>query len=361
VPINRDQQFGNEVMTAEVVKRILLADVYAVAQETPMQPAQFLSERLGQQVLIKREDLQSVFSFKIRGAFNRIRQLTEIEKSQGVVAASAGNHAQGVALAAKHLGLRAVIVMPKTTPDIKVNSVKARDAEVRLVGDTFDEAFAYSQALVAKEGLTYIHPYDDPEVIAGQGSVGVEMMRQSGNDLDAIFLPVGGGGLIAGVATYVKYLKPGIKIIGVESTESASLAAALAARARVTLPQVGIFADGVAVAQIGEHTWELCKDRVDEVIQVSPDEICAAVKDLFVETRAIAEPSGALALAGLKKYAQRPGMQPGQRLAAVLSGANVNFDRLRYIAEVAEIGEGREVILAVTIDETPAALDVFVS
>lgn len=345
-------------MTDEVVKRILLADVYAVAKETPLQAAPILSERLQQQVMIKREDLQSVFSFKIRGAYNRIRQLDDEEKKRGIIAASAGNHAQGVAVAAKHLGLKAVIVMPKTTPDIKVNSVKAHGADVRLIGDTFDEAFAYSQSLVQAEGLTYIHPYDDPEVIAGQGTVGVEMMRQAGNQLDAIFLPVGGGGLIAGVATYVKYLNPQTKIIGVESTESASLAAALKAQSLVRLPQVGIFADGVAVAQTGSHTWPLCQRYVDEVIQVSPDEICAAIKDLFVETRAIAEPSGALALAGLKKYSQRT-EQPNQRLAAVLSGANVNFDRLRYIAEVAEVGEGREVILAVTINEKPGSFRTF--
>lgn len=349
---------GCSKVADETIKRILRADVYAVARETPLEPARFLSERLGQQVLIKREDLQSVFSFKIRGAYNRIRQLTAAEQARGVIAASAGNHAQGVALAAQHLGMKAVIVMPKTTPDIKVNSVKAFGADVRLMGDTFDEAYAYSQTLVEQEGLSYIHPYDDPEVIAGQGTVGVEMLRQAGDSLDAIFVPVGGGGLIAGVAAYVKYLRPEIKVIGVESTESASLAAALAAKERVRLPQVGIFADGVAVAQVGEHTWELCKDRVDEVILVSPDEICAAIKDLFVETRTIAEPAGALATAGLKKYAQREGIV-NQRLAAVISGANVNFDRLRYIAEVAEVGEGREVILAVTISEKPGSFRAF--
>lgn len=359
----------------EVVKGILAANVYDLAKETPLQPALSLSERLQHSVWIKREDLQSVFSFKIRGAFNCIRLLTPEQQQRGVVAASAGNHAQGVALAAQHLGITAVIVMPNTTPEIKIQSVRNLGAQVVLVGDTFDEAAYHAQQLVKQQQLTYIHPFDDPNVIAGQGTIGIEIMRQSSQTPDAIFLPVGGGGLIAGVATYVKYLNPEVKIIGVESTESASLAYAFEQNARARLSHVGIFADGVAVAQIGQHTWALCQQTVDQVIQVTPDEICAAIKDLFVDTRAIAEPSGALALAGLKKYAQtlvqaqtqtqggqgqaKAKIHQQQRLVAVLSGANLNFDRLRYIAEVAEIGEGREALLGVTIAETPGSFREF--
>lgn len=347
-----------EAKHRETVKRILSANVYDLAKETPLQPALSLSERLQQNVWIKREDLQSVFSFKIRGAFNCIRLLTPKQQQQGVVTASAGNHAQGVALAAQHLGINAIIVMPNTTPDIKIQAVRHLGAKVILVGDTFDEAAEHAQQRVHQEQLTYIHPFDDPNVIAGQGTIGIEIMRQSSQTPDAIFLPVGGGGLIAGVATYVKYLNPAIKIIGVESTESASLAHAFAENARARLSHVGIFADGVAVAQIGQHPWELCQQTVDQVIQVTPDEICAAIKDLFVDTRAIAEPSGALALAGLKKYAQTQAQQH-ERLVAILSGANLNFDRLRYIAEVAEIGEGREALLGVTIAETPGSFREF--
>ena len=351
-------------MLNKYLRKILTARVYDVAVESPLDIAPFLSERLGNQVWIKREDEQPVYSFKIRGAYNKVAQLSQEEKDKGVVAASAGNHAQGLALAAKELGIKAVIVMPRTTPEIKVRSVKARGARVVLHGDAFDDAFAYSQKLVEEKGMTYIHPYDDEEVIAGQGTIGMEILRQMHKTVktnpDAIFVPVGGGGLIAGVAAYVKALHPEIKIIGVESTESACLAAALDANERVILPQVGIFADGVAVAQIGEHTWEVAKDHVDEVITCTPDELCAAIKDTFDDTRAVCEPAGSLAVAGMKKYIEREGCK-GQNLVAILSGANVNFDRLRYISEVAEIGEGREIILAATIPERPGSFQKFCS
>ncbi|WP_419812508.1 threonine ammonia-lyase, biosynthetic [Bacterioplanoides sp.] len=342
----------------DYLKKILSARVYDVAIESPLHIATFLSERLGNQIWLKREDEQPVYSFKIRGAYNKVVQLTEEEKAAGVVAASAGNHAQGLALAAKELGIKATIVMPRTTPEIKVKSVKARGAKVVLHGDAFDDAFAYSQKLVDEKGMTYIHPYDDPETIAGQGTIGMEILRQMRNPVDVVFVPVGGGGLAAGVAAYIKALRPEVKVIAVESTESACLAAAMAEGERVILDQVGIFADGVAVAQIGENTWEVCKDHIDECITVTPDEICAAIKDIFDDTRAVCEPAGALAVAGMKKYVERETCED-QNLVAILSGANVNFDRMRYISEVAEIGEGREVILAVTIPEEAGSFQKF--
>ena len=344
----------------QYIPKILSANIYDVAIETPMHTANFLSERLGNNVWIKREDKQPVYSFKIRGAYNKVRQLSDEEKAAGVVCASAGNHAQGLALASKELGIKATIVMPRTTPDIKVKSCKARGARVVLHGDTFDEAFAHSQKLVEEKGLTYIHPYDDPEVIAGQGTIGQEILRQLNGPIDAIFVPVGGGGIVAGIAAYVKFLRPEIKVIGVESTESACLHAALAADRRVTLPHVGIFADGVAVAQIGKNTWDVARHFVDEVITCTPDELCAAIKDIFDDTRAVCEPAGALGVAGMKKYVEREGIQ-GANLVSILSGANVNFDRMRYISEVAEIGEGREAILAVTIPERPGSFQQFCS
>lgn len=347
-------------MLNDYLKKILSARVYDVAIESPLHIASFLSERLGNQIWVKREDQQPVYSFKIRGAYNKVVQLTDEEKAKGVVAASAGNHAQGLALAAQRLGIKATIVMPRTTPDIKVRSVKARGARVVLQGDAFDDAFAYSQKLVEEKGMTYIHPYDDPEVIAGQGTIGMEILRQLSGPVDAVFVPVGGGGLAAGVAAYIKALRPEIKVIGVESSESACLAAALAEEQRVVLPQVGIFADGVAVAQIGKNTWEICKDHIDEVITCTPDEICAAIKDIFDDTRAVCEPAGALSVAGVKKYIEREGCE-NQNLVTILSGANVNFDRLRYISEVAEIGEGREIILAVTIAEKAGSFQKFCS
>lgn len=345
-------------MAENYIKRILEANVYDVAVESPLSEARFLSDRLQNIILIKREDEQPVYSFKCRGAYNCISKKTPEELAKGIVTASAGNHAQGVALSAEKLGIKATIVMPRTTPDIKVASVRARGGKAVLHGDTFDEAFAHSQKLVEEKGMTYIHPYDDPDVIAGQGTVAMEMLRQHTGPIDAIFVPVGGGGLAAGIAAYVKYLRPEIKVIAVESSESACLAAAMKAKRRVTLPHVGIFADGVAVAQIGKHTWDVCKDNIDEVITVTPDEICAAIKDIFDDTRSVAEPAGALGVAGMKKYVEREQVQ-GQTLIAIESGANVNFDRMRYISEVAEIGEGREVILAVTIPERPGSFQTF--
>ncbi|WP_242169921.1 MULTISPECIES: threonine ammonia-lyase, biosynthetic [unclassified Pseudomonas] len=345
-------------MLEQYVKKILTSRVYDVAVETPLQTARQLSERLGNKVWLKREDLQPVFSFKIRGAYNKLTQLTAEERARGVVTASAGNHAQGLALAAKVLGVKATIVMPKTTPEIKVEGVRSRGGKVVLHGDSFPEALAYSLKLVDEKGYVYIHPYDDPHTIAGQGTVAMEILRQHPGPLDAIFVPVGGGGLIAGIAAYVKYLRPEIKIIGVEPDDSNCLQAAMAAGERVVLPTVGIFADGVAVAQIGQHTFDICKDYVDEVITVSTDEICAAIKDIYDDTRSITEPAGALGVAGIKKYVETRGVT-GQTLVAIDSGANVNFDRLRHVAERAELGEGREAIIAVTIPEKPGSFKAF--
>ena len=299
-----------------------------------------------------------MYSFKIRGAYNKMIQLTEEEKSRGIIAASAGNHAQGVALAAQKLGIEATIVMPSTTPGIKVNSVRERGAKVVLHGDAFDQAAAYAKELREEKGYTFVHPYDDPEVIAGQGTIGLEILRQLSQKPDVIFVPVGGGGLIAGLSTIVKYLHPEIKIVGVESADSACLAAAMEADERVILDKVGIFADGVAVAQIGENTWELCRQYVDEMVVVSTDEICAAIKDLYDDTRSITEPAGALSLAGLKKYVAENKVE-GQDLVTISSGANINFDRLRHISERTEIGEQREAILAVTIPERRGSFKVF--
>lgn len=343
---------------SEYVKKILQARVYEVAEETPIDDARLLSARLRNAVWLKREDLQPVFSFKCRGAYNKVASLSDEEKARGVIAASAGNHAQGLALAAEKLGLKAVIVMPKTTPDIKVNAVTSRGAEAVLHGDTFDQAYAHSQKLMQEHGYVYVHPYDDPEVIAGQGTVAMEILNQITGSLDAIFVPVGGGGLIAGISAYVKYVHPEIKIIGVESVDSACLLAALDADARVVLSQVGLFADGVAVAQIGEETFRVARECVDEVITCDTDEICAAIKDIFEDTRSVAEPAGALAVAGLKKYVQREQWK-NKSVLAIVSGANMNFDRLRHIAERTELGEKREAIFAVAIPETPGSFRQF--
>ena len=345
-------------MLEQYVKKILTSRVYDVAVETPLQSAPQLSERLGNQILLKREDLQPVYSFKIRGAYNKLAQLSAEEQARGVVTASAGNHAQGLALAAKVLGVTATIVMPKTTPEIKVHGVRSRGGKVVLHGDSFPEALAYSLKLVDEKGYIYIHPYDDPHTIAGQGTVAMEILRQHPGQLDAIFVPVGGGGLIAGIAAYVKYLRPEVKIIGVEPDDSNCLQAAMAAGERVVLPQVGLFADGVAVAQIGQHTFDVCKDHVYEVITVSTDEICAAIKDIYDDTRSITEPAGALSVAGIKKYVERERCS-GQVLVGIDSGANVNFDRLRHVAERAELGEKREAIIAVTIPEQPGSFKAF--
>ncbi len=345
-------------MLERYVKRILQAKVYDVAKETPLSEARFLSKRLNNTIYIKREDLQPVYSFKLRGAYNAMAQLTEEQKARGVVTASAGNHAQGLAMSAKQMGVKATIVMPKITPDIKVASAKARGAKVVLKGDAFDEALKYAYQLVEEKGYTYIPPYDHPEVIAGQGTIAMEMLRQHPGDIDAIFVPVGGGGLIAGIAVYVKYLRPEIKVIGVEAEDSACLKAALDAGERVVLDQVGIFAEGVAVAQIGEEPFRIAQHFVDDVITVNTDEICAAVKDVFDDTRAVSEPSGALSLAGLKKYVQQTGAE-NETLICINSGANTNFDRLQHIAERAELGEQREAILAVTIPEHPGSFEQF--
>ncbi|WP_048307118.1 threonine ammonia-lyase, biosynthetic [Halomonas sp. PR-M31] len=345
-------------MLEDTVKKILQARVYEAARETPITPAPFLSRRLNNQVLIKREDLQPVFSFKIRGAYNRMAQLSDAQKAKGVIAASAGNHAQGLALAAKLMGVKAIIVMPRITPEIKVQAVRARGAKVVLRGDAFSEALTHAQELIAEHGYTYVPPFDDPDVIAGQGTVGMEILRQHTGRLDAIFVPVGGGGLIAGVVAYVKYLRPEIRVIGVEAEDSACLKAALEAGERVTLKEVGVFAEGVAVAQIGEAPFAILQDLVDGVITVNTDEMCAAVKDIFEDTRAVAETSGALSLAGLKKYVQQSGAE-GETLLCINSGANTNFDRLQHIAERTELGEQREAILAVTIPERPGSFKRF--
>ncbi len=345
-------------MPQSYIKRILDARIYDVAIETPLERANLMSTRLKNEVLLKREDLQPVFSFKIRGAYNKLRQLSQEQLKQGVVAASAGNHAQGLALSAKMMGVKATIVMPRTTPQIKVDAVRSRGAKVVLIGDTFDEASTYAKNLVEEKGLTYVHPYDDPDVIAGQGTVGMEILRQFTQHIDAIFVPVGGGGLCAGIAAYVKFVRPETKIFAVEPEDAACLKAAMEKQRRVTLPQVGIFADGVAVAQIGKETFRVIKDSIDGVITATTDEMCAAIKDVFEDTRSINEPAGALSLAGLKKYVAENGIE-GQTLIAIASGANTNFDRLRYISERTEIGEQREAILAVTIPEKPGAYKTF--
>jgi threonine dehydratase len=344
----------------DLLDRILTALVYDVAIESPLEPARQLSGRLGTSVWFKREDLQPVFSFKLRGAYNKIAHLNDATRARGVIAASAGNHAQGVALAAQRLGCRATIVMPVTTPSIKVNAVRTLGAEVVLHGDTFEGAFAHSQQLRAEGGATYIHPYDDLDVIAGQGTIGMELLRQMPRGMEAVFVPVGGGGLIAGIAAYLKRLQPGIRVIGVEPVDANALHRSLAANRRVKLEQVGLFADGVAVNQVGEQTFELCRQFVDEVVLVDTDEICAAIKDVFQENRSILEPAGALAVAGLKAWSEQNQNRPAPgALVAILSGANTNFDRLRFVAERAELGEQREAILAVTIPERPGSFRAF--
>lgn len=341
-------------MTHNYIEKILRAKVYDVAEQTPLDFAPTLSERLNNRVYLKREDLQPVFSFKLRGAYNKMATLTAEQAAQGVIAASAGNHAQGVALAAKKLGIKALIVMPKTTPEIKIKSVKARGAKIVLHGDSYDDAYSHAQELVAEKGMIFIHPYDDPDVIAGQGTVAMEILRQHTADIHAIFVPVGGGGLVAGIAAYVKFVRPEIKVIAVEPDDADCLNQALKAGRRVVLDQVGLFADGVAVKQVGEETFRIAQQYVDEVITVSTDEICAAIKDIFDDTRSVAEPAGALAVAGLKRYAERHGLL-NQTLVAIDSGANINFDRLRYVAERTLVGEHREILLAVTIPEEPGS------
>ena len=342
-------------MLRDYVTRILKARVYDVARETPLELASRLSSKLDSEVWLKREDLQPVFSFKVRGAYNKLASLTAAERARGVIAASAGNHAQGVALAAHRLGVRALIVMPETAPRIKVEAVKRLEAEVLLAGDSFDGAKERAAVLAAERGMVAIPPFDDEDVIAGQGTVGMEIVRQQGRPFDAIFIEVGGGGLIAGISAYIKALWPQTRIVGVEPHDTPTLHASLAAGERVILERVGIFADGVAVRQIGEEPFRIARECVDEVVLVSTDEICAAIKDIFEDTRSIAEPAGALAVAGLKRYVEREGVA-GQRFTAIVSGANVSFGRLRHIAERAELGGHRESLLAVTIPERPGSL-----
>ena len=341
-------------MTNPYIERILKARVYDVAMESPLEVAPRLSRRLGNHVLLKREDLQPVFSFKLRGAYNRIAHLSESAAKRGVICASAGNHAQGVALAAQRRGIPAVIVMPRTTPRIKVQAVLDLGAEAVLHGDDYDAAFERAQELVRERNLVYVHAFDDPDVIAGQGTIGVEIARQTAGDIDAVFIPIGGGGLIAGVACYLKYLYPRLRIVGVEPVDSAAMHDSVQEGKRVTLPRVGLFADGVAVKRVGEEPFQLVRQYVDEIVLVSTDEMCAAIQDIFEDTRSIVEPSGALAVAGLKKVVARDGWQH-KRLVAINSGANVNFDRLRHIAERADIGGEREALFATEIPEQPGS------
>jgi threonine dehydratase len=338
----------------DYLERILTAKVYDVAIESPLDPAPAISRRLGNHVLLKREDQQPVFSFKLRGAYNKMAHLPASKLARGVICASAGNHAQGVALAAQRLGCKAVIVMPVTTPRIKVSAVAARGAAVELHGDSYHEASLFAKALARKRGLTFVHPYDDPLVIAGQGTIAMEILRQHPKPLDAIFVPVGGGGLIAGIAAYAKRVSPRTRIVGVEPVDSNAMQASLAAGRRVTLAHVNIFADGVAVKQVGRETFRLARKLVDEMVLVDTDEICAAIKDIYEETRTIVEPAGGLALAGAKRWVARRRAK-GRSLVAIACGANMNFDRLRFVAERAELGEHREAVLAVTIPERPGS------
>ncbi|MBD2777595.1 threonine ammonia-lyase, biosynthetic [Iningainema tapete] len=345
-------------MLCDYLVQILTARVYDVAQETPLDYAPNLSNRLNNKLLLKREDMQSVFSFKLRGAYNKMAQLPPDVLAQGAIAASAGNHAQGVALAARRLGTRAIIVMPVTTPQVKVDAVRARGGEVVLYGDTYDDAYAHARQLEAEKGLTFVHPFDDPYVIAGQGTIGMEILRQYQQPIHAIFVAIGGGGLISGIAAYVKRIRPEIKIIGVEPVDADAMYQSLKAGHRVRLPQVGLFADGVAVRQVGEETFRLCQEYVDDIILVDTDDTCAAIKDVFEDTRSILEPAGALAIAAAKAYVEREQIQ-GQTLIAVACGANMNFDRLRFVAERAELGERREAIFAVAIPEQRGSLRKF--
>lgn len=341
-------------MLNELLKRSLLARVYDVAIESPLEHAPLLSARTANEVWLKREDLQPVFSFKLRGAYNKMASLPAESLARGVVAASAGNHAQGVALSARKLGARATIFMPVTTPRIKVDAVLALGAEVQLVGDNYDEASSAATDLCIAQGLTYIHPYDDPEVIAGQGTVGLELLKQTGGELDAVFVAVGGGGLISGIGAVLKSLKPEIQVIGVEPADANSMTASLAAGAPVQLERVGRFADGVATKSVGKHCFEVARQVIDDMIVIDNDAICAAMKEVFEDRRCILEPAGALAYAGLRAYSAQRGWQ-GKRLVAIACGANVNFDSLRYVSERAEIGERREAVFAVSIPERPGS------
>lgn len=342
----------------DYLERILNARVYDVAIETPLDLAANLSARIHNRIFLKREDMQPVFSFKLRGAYNKMANLSPQALKRGVICASAGNHAQGVALSAQKLGARAVIVMPSTTPQIKVDAVRARGGEAVLAGESYSDAYAHALELEAREKLTFVHPYDDPDVIAGQGTIGMEILRAHSQPIHAVFCAIGGGGLIAGVAAYIKRLRPETKIIGVETVDANAMALSLAAGHPVTLEQVGLFADGTAVKRVGEETFRLCQQYIDEIIEVDNDAICASIKDVFEDTRSILEPSGALAVAGAKVYAHKYRLRD-KNLVAVASGANMNFDRLRFVAERAEFGEQREAVLAVTIPEQPGSFRTF--
>ncbi|MDH5287009.1 MAG: threonine ammonia-lyase, biosynthetic [Betaproteobacteria bacterium] len=347
-------------MPIDYLQRILNARVYDVAIESPLEFAPTLSARLGNRVLLKREDQQPVFSFKLRGAYNKMVHLSPAQRAKGVMAASAGNHAQGVALAAQKLACAATIVMPVTTPHIKVAAVEARGAKVVLHGDSYSDAYAHALRLQRKSGATFVHPYDDPDVIAGQGTIGMEILRQWQAPLDAIFVAVGGGGLIAGIASYVKRVRPGIRVIGVQPEDSDAMAQSIAAGRRVKLAHVGLFADGVAVKQVGRETFRIARELVDDIVRVDTDAICAALKDVFEDTRSILEPAGALSVAGAKAWAERHRVRD-RTWVAIACGANMNFDRLRFVAERAEVGERREAILAVTIPERPGSFREFIS
>lgn len=335
---------------ADYLRRILNSRVYDVAKETPLDLAPELSSRLRNQLLVKREDLQEIFSFKVRGAYNKMANLSTKELAKGVIASSAGNHAQGVAVAANRLGCKAVIVMPQTAPSLKVDAVRRSGAEVVLHGDSYSDAFAHAQDLMAASDLTFVHPFDDPDVIAGQGTIAMEILRQQGQVLDIIFVPVGGGGMISGIAAYTKLVRPEVKVVGVQHNESTAMAQSIAAGRIVEIDDVGLFSDGTAVKRVGDETFRLVAAHVDELITVSTDETCAAIKDAFTDLRALLEPAGALAIAGAKAYVAKHGVV-GQTFVAVASGANVNFDRLRFVSERAEIGEEREAVFAVTIPE----------
>ena len=335
---------------ADYLQKILTARVYDVATESPLEPARALSSRLNNTVLLKREDQQAVFSFKLRGAYNKMAHLSTAELKKGVICASAGNHAQGVALGARRLGTRAVIVMPTTTPQLKIDAVRALGGEVALHGDSYSDAYTHALTLQKKQGLTFIHPFDDPDVIAGQGTVAMEMLRQHQGPLDAVFVAIGGGGLISGVASYIKAVRPEVKVIGVQMNDSNAMIQSVRAGKRVQLADVGLFSDGTAVKLVGEETFRLTRQLVDDYIEVDTDAVCAAIKDVFVDTRSIVEPAGALAVAAIKQYVARHRTK-GQTYAAILCGANMNFDRLRFVAERGEVGEEREALFAVTIPE----------
>ena len=345
-------------MTTDYLRRILTSKVYDVAVETPLEYAPQLSQRIGNTVLLKREDTQSVFSFKLRGAYNKMAHLPKTALARGVIAASAGNHAQGVALSAKRLGCRAVIVMPTTTPGVKTDAVRALGAEVVLYGDSFSDAYGHALTLEKKQQLTFVHPFDDPDVIAGQGTIGMEILRQHAEPIEAIFVAIGGGGLISGIAAYVKQIRPEIKVIGVQTIDSDAMVRSVRAGRRITLTDVGLFSDGTAVKQVGVETFRLTRTLVDDYVLVDTDAICAAIKDVFQDTRSVLEPAGALALAGAKQYAAEHKLK-GKTLVAIACGANMNFDRLRFVAERAEVGEAREAIFAVTLPEQRGSFRAF--